>query len=172
MYRTKDGSVWEPASTGLGRLEMTDIDVREDHLYAGNVEQHAASDDDGESWSSAPVDRRFFTLQTAKANQRRTTTEPGSYYRAGRDGVWRTTNGGKRWDPAGLQDVATTWVALQGGRLFALTSTGGLFASDDQGGHWRRRPPLPGGQRISVAAVSTAYVFALAADQRLYRAPR
>jgi photosystem II stability/assembly factor-like uncharacterized protein len=85
--------------------------------------------------------------------------------------VWRTTNDGDLWERAGLQDVGTIWIALQDGRFFALTDTGSLFASDDAGRHWRRRPPLPGGRPISRVAVSSAYVFALTAAQHIYRAP-
>jgi hypothetical protein len=176
VHRTTDGRVWEAASDGLGRLETTHVEVRGDHVYAGSNTRYATSTDDGESWSvakrpDAPL-RHGKGAEPMHVSAWRTKTEPGTYYRVDWRGVWRTTDNVGSWEPAGLQEFETTWIALEGGRLFALTADNGLFASNDQGRHWRRRPPLPGGQRITSAAVSNAYVFAVAVDQRLYRAPR
>jgi len=175
VYRTTDGSTWRPASDGLGRLQATNIAVLGERLYVGSKYGYGVSTDEGQTWQRAEgFATPGFHLGDSKLgvlNRHRTLTEPGSYYREGERGVSRTTDSGRLWRSAGLRDHGTTWLNLERGRLHALTTDGTLFFSDNEGKRWRRRRPLPGGRIVKQAAASSAYVFAITPDERIYRAP-
>ena len=66
----------------------------------------------------------------------------------GGDGVWRSTNGGRKWKPTGLKDTERIsriaidptdddriWVAASG-PLYTPGGARGVFRSTDGGGHW------------------------------------
>ena len=75
-------------------------------------------------------------------------------------GLFRTTNGGRTWLPAGLTDTSVTSLARSGSTILAAGSD--LFASSTNGGRtWKRIHPrgLPNDEIDALAAYSsTVYV--------------
>ena len=73
-------------------------------------------------------------------------TQPGVAY-AGTDqnGVLRTNDDGRTWQPAGLAGLPIRALAVsqaQPGRVYAGTKPPGLYVSDDGGAHWAELPAL------------------------------
>jgi photosystem II stability/assembly factor-like uncharacterized protein len=69
-------------------------------------------------------------------------TEPDLIYLGTRSGLYRSTDGGERWERLGIPEGVEVWSVLvhptDPRRLYAGTSPVGVFRSDDAGQTWRR----------------------------------
>lgn len=69
-------------------------------------------------------------------------TEPDLIYLGTRSGLYRSTDGGERWERLGIPEGLEVWSVLvhptDPRRLYAGTSPVGVFRSDDAGQTWRR----------------------------------
>ena len=73
------------------------------------------------------------------------TQAAAAYAGTDQDGVLRTTDGGRTWQPAGLAGHAIRALAVsatQPGRVYAGTKPPGLFVSDDRGANWQELKSL------------------------------
>jgi hypothetical protein len=83
------------------------------------------------------------------AGIRAVTVDPNNYntaYIAADKGVYKTTDGGKRWNLVGLANAICRDVAINpiNGDLYAAT-TAGVFTSTDGGTNWSNISAVPGG---------------------------
>jgi len=63
-------------------------------------------------------------------------SQNGRLYAGTSDGVFYTTNNGKEWISAGLNDTAVIALVSSNGNLIAGTPLSGTFLSSDGGAHW------------------------------------
>lgn len=111
-------------------------------VLAGSEEGIFRSGDDGRSWTAVeglPEGMATASLAGAPGG----TLYAGSF---GGAGVFRSTDGGARWEHAGLAGADVRAVGVDGeGRVYAGASgfEGGIFRSDDAGATWTLvLPPL------------------------------
>jgi photosystem II stability/assembly factor-like uncharacterized protein len=164
------GRTWKPSNAGLASLHVTAIavdPVNPDTLYAATARGVFVSIDGGETWDARNAglsDVRVFALAI---NPR----SPGTVYAGGFGGrVYTTLDRGEHWtevrvgppvyrvaallaDAGGSSDPA---LDNQGPALYAGTSGGGAFRSEDGGATWS---PL--------ASLESATIYALTLDPRV-----
>jgi len=108
-------------------------------MYATNARSLYRSADGGATWSEIEVATPVFrsgSLCLLAVDP----TAPATLYaqrtRSFSDGLWRSSDGGVSWRPAGLPRTVRS-LALTPSSLYAGTSGGGVYRSDDHGLTWR-----------------------------------
>ena len=163
VYRSADGGVtWKPRARVLGSVRALAIDAA-GTLYAGTGSGGVwKSGDQGASWQASHqgLPAGVPVLALAVDPER-----PRSLLAGTAQGLYRSTNGGGSWQPAGVPAQAVIRVAFQrGGRAYAgYETTPSLLRSADGGATWRRTGPWDGG-RVSALAATPDRVFAGLSD--------
>ncbi len=173
VYRTRDGGRrWEPHGD-LGRdgaiyAVLRWPDPGGERLLAAAHAGLLFSDDAGRAWQLWEAAPGF-----AAANDLAQAPD-GTLYLASSDGVYRSTDAGATWTPAGqgLPPAAVLSVAAAPSRpevLYAGTDGRGLYRSDDAGRTWARTgldvPTVPG---ILIHPADPDRLWIRAAFQRVY----
>ncbi|MBK7928161.1 MAG: hypothetical protein IPJ98_11925 [Bryobacterales bacterium] len=102
-----------------------------------------ASDDGGETWREASVGLRRRYMQTIAVDR----TAAGVLLAGGEDGLYRSTDGARRWEAveSGARRVTDVAQSPHDGRVWtAATQDHGIFLSRDGGRTWGRLEGVPG----------------------------
>ncbi len=131
VFRTLDnGENWEAVNNGLTPGGGWDMLSSGSYLFCCNGYGVFRSTNDGNSWTDV---NNGLTSTIAYRM-----TQSGSYIYVGTyaGGIFRTSDYGDNWEPAGLS--GSTIYALQtiGANIFAGTSNSGVYLSTDNGNNW------------------------------------
>ncbi|MDK2959234.1 MAG: hypothetical protein PWP47_1278 [Synergistaceae bacterium] len=156
VFRKEEGGEWQPGGEGLPPLCTVQALAADEQgvLWAGTHKQGLfVSSDDGRTWSSFPVgDEKEMSVTVLVPFKKGVLagTSAGSLFLADREsfGVIGL-----------LPSDPVVGLAREGGRLLALTRSGGLFASSDGGNRWVRRGSAGSGA-VFLAAVPGGDLFA------------
>jgi photosystem II stability/assembly factor-like uncharacterized protein len=140
LFKSRDGGTsWEPAGGGLlvGQVlaAAVAVDPRNPRiLFATNGSQIFRSSDGGGSWRVLDSG-----LPAGVINALAIDPGPPDLLYAGAGGVFRSTNGGASWTPAGLgpSQVAALAIVPHSATVYAAADNG-LFKSVDRGRTWIR----------------------------------
>ncbi|MGW7081727.1 WD40/YVTN/BNR-like repeat-containing protein [Streptomyces sp. NPDC054866] len=178
---TNGGASWNPIADDLPSLQVADIAIDStapSRVYAAIVDRDRAgaglylSENGGSGWTQVTTDSRL--------NGRTLLIDPANasvMYMAGRDAVYRSSDGGVSWNPV-LDEaggVITDLVMdrsnpqrLYAGVLGSTSGVGGLYATRDSGSTWDRLTGCPG-QRLPNANMGTTVRLAMSGS-RMYAA--
>lgn len=156
VFRKEEGGEWSRASEGLPPLCTVQALAADEKgvLWAGTHKQGLfVSSDDGRTWSPFPAGNEKEMSVTVLVPFRKGVlagTAEGGLFLADGESFSVT---------ALLPSDPVMGLAREGGRLLALTRSGGLFASSDGGKGWTRRGSADSGT-VFLAAVPEGGLFA------------
>ena len=145
LYRSDDGAeAWQRVDDGPKQQEIRSLvsvnaltGMGGIWLYAGLDIGIVKSPDCFCGWdrlpnAGLPGKRRVYSLAVDPRN-------PSTLYAGMRDGVFKTTDGGKTWRQATseVSDAVVTVHPARPGVVYAASDEGALFRSDDAGESWR-----------------------------------
>ncbi len=155
VWRSSDwGSTWNQVSEGIVPPQIYSLSqspVGDNTLYAGTSTGLYISRDDGETWVTATNSSISTQILSVLADP----VLPGVAYFAGSDGaVYKTIDDGFtfQWIGVGLPgDNVTRLASAPFGNLYAVTTSGRLYISFDNGGEW-----FAGATEVSETVLSVA----------------
>ncbi|MBN1582188.1 MAG: hypothetical protein JXA89_15900 [Anaerolineae bacterium] len=171
VYRTEDGGLhWQRVITGFAdnsRARMVQALALDDNgiLYAGTIDFGVyRSEDNGDLWQSYNKGLRGYALAILSLvyDGREDVLYATTY---GADGVYRNRNDGNGWEPidgdgdgrlppSSFEVQSLAFADRDQETLLAGTFVGGLYASNNRGQPWQRRPyALPVGLARDVADI-------------------
>jgi photosystem II stability/assembly factor-like uncharacterized protein len=131
VYRTSDnGDNWEAANNGMTSGGGWDMLSYGSYLFCSNGYGVYRSIDDGDNWTQV---NNGLTSTTAYR-----LAQSGSYIFVGTyvSGIFRSSNFGDSWEPAGLNNSTIYALTSIGNNIFAGTSNSGVYLSTDNGNNW------------------------------------
>ena len=147
---TVHAQVWHPMGPPGGDvISLVQAPSEPARLYLGTVDGHIFSSlDEGRRWELAgrPGTRADFVVQSLAVDPR----DARTLYAAGwtldpaaGGGVFRSTDGGHSWQPAGLSGHAVRALALapSSPEMLVAGALDGVFRSPDSGRYWERISP-------------------------------
>jgi photosystem II stability/assembly factor-like uncharacterized protein len=131
VFRTTNGTDWEPVDTGLTDLRVHSFAVMGTNLFAGTLGGVFLSTNNGNNWSEVNdglTNHNVYPLAVIGANLFAGTSNSG---------VFLSTNNGTIWSEVndGLTNLEVNALVVSGTNLFAGTN-GGVFLSTDNGIDW------------------------------------
>ena len=144
------GQVWHPMGPPGGDvISLVQAPSEPGRLYLGTVDGHIfSSADEGRSWKlvGRPGTRSDFVVQSLAVDPREARTVYATGWTldpAAGGGIFRSTDGGHTWQPAGLAGHAVRAVAIAPSApdMLVAGALDGVFRSSDAGGHWERISP-------------------------------
>jgi photosystem II stability/assembly factor-like uncharacterized protein len=165
LYKSSDGGeTWKKVEAGLpkgdkGRIAVAVAPSRPSTVYAVVESKNTAlyrSDDTGETWkemnSSFNIQARpfYFAVLTVDPTDHNTVYKPGL-------SLTLSTDGGKTFTfPFGQGggvhgDLHALWINPKNPHELVLGTDGGVYISNDKGGHWRHVKSLPVAQFYHVS---------------------
>jgi len=167
LYRSRDGGeTWEEMTAGLpdgdkGRIALAVAPSRPNRLYAVVEAEKTAfyrSDDLGESWeetnSSVNITMRpfyFALVEVDPADQDRV-YKPGYTLTVSTDAGQTFTSPFTSFGGTSVHsDHHALWIDPTNPSFMALGTDGGVYLSDDRGGHWRHVRSLPVAQFYEIS---------------------
>ena len=148
--RTACAQVWHPMGPPGGDvISLVQAPSEPARLYLGTVDGHIfSSEDEGRRWKlvGRPGTRADLVVQSLAVDPR----DAQTLYAAGwtldpaaGGGIFRSTDGGHSWQPAGLGGHAVRAIALAPSSPDTLVAGAldGVFRSPDAGRHWERISP-------------------------------
>ena len=167
LFRTRDGGEsWEELTEGLpdgekGRIAVAVAPSRASRVYAlVEAEQTALyrSDDLGESWeevnSSTNITMRpfYFALVEVDPEDHDRVYKPGYTLTVSTDGGEAFSSPFTSFSGGSVHsDHHALWIDPTDPHFMALGTDGGVYLSDDQGGHWRHVRSLPVSQFYEIS---------------------
>ncbi len=171
-YLASGHSTHGPANVGL--IESTDGGVtwREKSL-TGTADFHGLQVAHGSVYGYNSVDGEFMVSADQRQWERRSRTTIGAFavsptdgetvLAVGRDGLQRSTDGGRSWQP--VPDApAVGLLAWDHTGVWAVAPDGAVWSSSDGGGQWQRHGAVPG-EPHSFAVQDDTLFAALAGDR-------
>lgn len=149
---TDDGRTF--GTLPLQGAAVTRLDWPGPALVAATAAGVYTSENGGETWRVPPRGLPEGPVQ-ALALSSYFAVDPVMFAGVGREGVHRSTDGGRTWSPAGLGGTSVNDLVWLGPILYAATDTG-FFQSTDAGREWTRLGAGLGDARV------TALLFPLA----------
>lgn len=171
-YLASGHSAHGPANVGL--IESTDGGVtwREKSL-SGTADFHGLQVAHGSVYGYNSVDGEFMVSADQRdwEHRSRTTigafavspTDDGTVLAVGRDGLQRSTDGGRSWQPV-PEAPAVGLLTWDHTGVWAVAPDGAVWSSSDGGGQWQRRGAAPG-EPHSFAVQDGTLFAALAGDR-------
>ena len=158
LFRSTDGgSTWSKVNEDSLYWAESEIFVTGDSIFTMQGDRHVyLSIDSGRNWMQRSV-QQFSVLAFCAVH--------GYMFAAGYDGIFRSSDGGNRWDC--MSALAAIDLANDGEMVFALTETGGVLLSINDGVTWTRSstwPTHPGIWFATAIAVHGKTVFVSAYD--------
>lgn len=135
FFSEDNGQNWLAVNNGMTNLNVTGLVINaRGYLFAATFSGVFRSMDNGVNWALSNSGLTNLAVHTLAVNA------TGILFAGTAGGVFRSTNNGEIWheinDGLTAADVRCFTVNAAG-QIFAGTFGGGIFRSDDQGGHWR-----------------------------------
>ena len=158
LYRSRDGGEsWEELTNGLpegekGRIAVAVAPSRANRVYALVEAEETAlyrSDDLGESWeevnASSNITMRpfYFALLEVDPSDADRVYKPGYTLTVSEDGGESFTSPFTSFGTTVHADHHALWIDPSNPNFMVLGTDGGVYLSDDRGGHWRHVRSLP-----------------------------
>lgn len=150
LIESRDGGVtWRSISLG-GAADFHGLHAAHDRVYgydSGTATFMVSTD--RQSW-----DRRS-TLPMAAFTV--SPTDPDTVVAVTRDGIQRSTDGGRSWQPTGAAPPLVRLAWQRADQLWGVDAGGTVWLSGDAGDQWQRRGSLPAAPQALAAAGGALY---------------